>query len=184
MTSPDTPTALTNYLQLQKKVDVQFQHLFKKHQKNMLCHQGCHGCCLPNLTVSRIEADAIHHYLIQNGESLKTILELESQNPHQNTRCSFLDESGDCSIYDARPLVCRSHGVPHMIQIGRKQEGLDACELNFKDGFETLDVGDWIHLETLNFLLGLINQSLGEVGDDRFPLQASVLHSITPIALS
>ena len=184
MTSPTPPTALTNYLQLQKKVDTQFQLLFQKHQSQMKCSQGCHGCCLPNLTVSRIEADAIHHHLKQDEGSLQTILELETQNIYQNTRCTFLNQEGQCSIYEARPLVCRSHGVPHMVQISRKQEGLDACELNFQQGFETLDAGDWIHLETLNFLLGLINQSLGEAGDDRFPLQASVLHSLSPVALS
>ena len=182
--SSSSPTALTNYHQLQKKVDAQFQHLFQKHRQSMSCASGCHMCCLPNLTISRIEADAIHHYLMGDEILRNSVLELEQQNPHQSTRCTFLDVKGQCTIYDARPLVCRSHGIPHMIQINRKKEGLDACELNFKDGFERLDLGDWIHLETLNFLLGLINQSLGSVGDDRFPLQASVLQSMTPVALS
>ena len=178
-----TPNISEIYVNLQKKVDTQFQNLFQKHQSSMACTQGCHGCCLPNLTVSRIEADTIHRYLNQPSINLVSILDLETQNPHQNTRCSFLDGQGECSIYDARPLVCRSHGVPHMIQINRKQEGLDVCELNFMNGFETLEAGDWIHLETLNFLLGLINQKLGEEGNDRFPLQASILHSITPVSI-
>jgi Fe-S-cluster containining protein len=179
-----TPTAFTNYLQLQKKVDVQFQHLFQKHQTSMACVQGCHQCCLPDLTVSRIEADAIHQHLNQESTDLDLILDLETQNPHSGTRCSFLTKKGDCSIYDARPLVCRSHGVPHMIKVSRKEEGLDACELNFKKGFEILQAGDWIHLETLNFFLGLINQSLGDLGDDRFSLKATILRSITPAPLS
>jgi len=45
-------------------------------------------------------------------------------------RCAALDRDGRCKIYDARPLVCRSHGVP----IRLRQGGLpvvQACHRNF-----------------------------------------------------
>ena len=62
-----------------------------------------------------------------------------------------------CSIYAVRPLICRSHGAPVLVQIDAERDGLDACPKNFKEGMDMLDAGDWIHLETLNTLLGLID---------------------------
>ena len=177
-------TAMSNYQQLRDKVDHQFERLFQKHHSQMACSKKCHQCCMPDLTVSRIEADSIHLHLVNDSSILKDLIQLESENPYNHSRCTFLNPEGLCSIYEVRPLVCRSHGVPHMIQIERKKEALDACELNFQDGLNQLDPGDWIHLETLNFLLGLINQSLGEAGNDRFALKASVLGSILPVSNS
>jgi Fe-S-cluster containining protein len=48
----------------------------------------------------------------------------------ERDRCAALDPAGRCKIYEARPLVCRSHGVP----IRMRQGGLpvvQACHRNF-----------------------------------------------------
>ena len=70
---------------------------------------------------------------------------------------SFLAADGLCSIYEVRPLICRSHGAPILIQIDAKERAWTPAPKNFKKGMSMLDVGDWIHLETLNTLLGLID---------------------------
>lgn len=47
-----------------------------------------------------------------------------------DSRCAALDPAGRCKIYEARPLVCRSHGVP----IRLRQSGLpviQSCHRNF-----------------------------------------------------
>jgi len=44
-----------------------------------------------------------------------------------------------------------------LVQIDEDHEGIDACELNFTQGIDMLDDGDWIHLETLNTMLTLID---------------------------
>ena len=54
--------------------------------------------------------------------------------------------------------MCRSHGAPHLVKIDEKREGIDACHLNFTQGFDHLAPGDWINLENLNVLLALMNQ--------------------------
>src|SRR5688572_14697024 len=46
----------------------------------------------------------------------------------QSTACPNLDEDGLCIVYEHRPLVCRTFGLP--LREGRKYIG-DVCELNF-----------------------------------------------------
>lgn len=67
------------------------------------CRSGCHDCCIDALSVFEIEARNIaHHYrnLLLHGK------------PHPEGACAFLNESGECRIYDHRPYVCRTQGLP------------------------------------------------------------------------
>jgi hypothetical protein len=45
-------------------------------------------------------------------------------------RCAALDGGGRCRIYGARPLVCRSHGVPIRLR-DRGLPVVQACHRNF-----------------------------------------------------
>ena len=148
---------MQEYNNLRDKVDTQFEQIFGKHQSEMQCNEGCHDCCAPDLSVTQVEAEMIKSFLIARPDRIEYINKLIESNPHQNARCEFLAADGLCSIYEVRPLICRSHGAPILVQIDAKREGLDACPKNFKKGMNMLDVGDWIHLETLNTLLGLID---------------------------
>ena len=148
---------MREYQGLRGKVDVHFDMIFDKHQAEMRCAAQCHACCAPGLTVTRIEADAIRDHLTTHPELIPNLAELANRDPHQGQRCSLLDAEGRCSIYEARPLICRSHGAPVLVQIDESHEGIDACELNFTQGIDMLDDGDWIHLETLNTMLTLID---------------------------
>ncbi len=59
-------------------------------------------------------------------------------------RCAFLARSGECTIYGARPLICRTHGLPLAYRVyeydlhGRETnpdtaEYIDLwCDLNFR----------------------------------------------------
>ena len=48
----------------------------------------------------------------------------------QSTPCPNLDDQGLCVMYEHRPLVCRTFGLP--LREGRKYLG-DVCELNFTE---------------------------------------------------
>ena len=37
---------------------------------------------------------------------------LETEKPHNEGACAFLDETGACRIYKDRPYVCRTQGLP------------------------------------------------------------------------
>jgi Fe-S-cluster containining protein len=51
--------------------------------------------------------------------------------------CPALGTEGECTIYDARPVICRRFGMPMYDYKNPKK--LHACELNFKDGDEISD---------------------------------------------
>lgn len=148
---------MREYLNLRDKVDAEFNRLSLKHQQEINCALGCHECCAPELSVTQVEADMMRAYLTERPELIERLRVLAVDNPHKGTRCSLLSAEGHCSIYEVRPIVCRSHGAPVLVQIDEKREGLDACPKNFVSGMNMLDVGDWINVETLNTMSALID---------------------------
>lgn len=48
-----------------------------------------------------------------------------------------LGTEGECTIYEARPVICRRFGMP--IYDYKNPANVHACELNFKDGDEIMD---------------------------------------------
>jgi len=53
-----------------------------------------------------------------------------------NEMCPALDANGCCQIYDARPVICRSHGVPlryrHPVPLIHPSR-IDVCDKNFTE---------------------------------------------------
>lgn len=69
----------------------------------LTCRAGCAECCVDGLTVFAIEAEEIarHHAVVLEEE------------PHPPGACAFLDASSNrCRIYEHRPYVCRTQGLP------------------------------------------------------------------------
>ncbi|MGH2627714.1 MAG: YkgJ family cysteine cluster protein, partial [Anaerolineales bacterium] len=64
------------------------------------------------------------------------VQQVEGRLPLEGLRlpCPALDPDGACSIYEARPLVCRKFGMP--LYNPRRPGVLGACELNFSTGEE------------------------------------------------
>lgn len=75
---------------------------------------------------------------------------------HLDPRCPLLDEAGRCKVYAARPLICRSHGLP--IQVGPSTQR-DVCPLNFPDGPEPAELpdADVLNVNSLNAILAVID---------------------------
>jgi hypothetical protein len=89
------------------------------------CKKGCHDCCVDDLTVFKIEALNIQKF---NKTLLKTGI------PHAKGMCAFLDNKGACGIYEQRPYVCRTQGLPlHWIEElenGAMVAMRDICPIN------------------------------------------------------
>lgn len=133
---------LDNYKLLREEIDAATSKLWNEHQSNMACQKGCDKCCL-NFDVFPIEFDYIKKQVEEKyPEVLNQSLPHESSHEGDNKpseeicavageKCFFLKDH-QCTIYDARPIICRTHGYPllYMNEAGDQWE-LSHCELNF-----------------------------------------------------
>lgn len=117
---------LDNYKTLREEIDASTIQLWEEHQSNMACKSGCDMCCL-NFDVFPIEFDAIK----QQVEELYPGALQQTYPVALGEKCVFL-KNHQCSIYYARPIICRTHGYPllYMNEAGDQWE-LSHCELNF-----------------------------------------------------
>jgi Fe-S-cluster containining protein len=108
-----------------QKVDREVSRLSAIHSTRFRCRYGCRDCCVDELTVFKVEAE--------NIQSCYPGL-LRQTYPHPEGACAFLDEAGACRIYEHRPYVCRTQGLPLRWTEELSEESIiekrDICPLN------------------------------------------------------
>lgn len=120
--------------ELHAKVDAFFARVLARHGDDMQCQAGCADCCRVRLTVTSVEAAAIRALVASWPTARRRALAdaagagADAAGPAD--RCAALDEAGRCRIYAARPIVCRSHGVPVRMRRGHLPV-LEVCPHNF-----------------------------------------------------
>ena len=64
-----------------------------------------------------------------------------------------------CSIYESRPLICRTQGLPLLIESEDGEQEVDFCPLNFTEpgAIDDLDEDHLVPLDALNLRLALLN---------------------------
>ena len=111
--------------EIYRSVEEAAERLSRLHGPRLNCRRGCWRCCVDELTVFEVEA----LYIRQNFAEL-----LEAGEPHAEGACAFLDSRGDCRIYEARPYVCRTQGLPlrWIEEVSEEElvEMRDICPLN------------------------------------------------------
>lgn len=154
---------------LHAEVDRAVRRLEKRHAERLRCGRGCADCCVDDITVFPVEADAIrrHHPTL-----------LAEGTPHPPGRCAFLDPDGACRIYEQRPYVCRTQGVPlrwvDQGPSGEPVEYRDICPLNAEGpALESLAVDDCWTLGPVEAQLVAL-QGPGKAGEppERTPLRS------------
>lgn len=88
--------------ELHEAVDLAVRRLLARGAWQPQCGLGCRHCCVDGLTVFEVEAELIQ----RRFEPLLRGL------PHPEGACAFLDDAGACRIYEHRPYVCRTQGLP------------------------------------------------------------------------
>jgi uncharacterized protein len=95
------------------------------HGPRLTCRAGCHDCCSDALSVFEIEAAVIERH---HAELLSAGI------ANEEGGCAFLDERGECRVYEHRPYVCRTQGLPlrwlERDEDGEPAEIRDVCPLN------------------------------------------------------
>ena len=112
-------------LQIHESLDRDTRELSARQQPALNCRRGCADCCVDDLTIFEVEAQAIRE---RYGDLLR------DGAPHPAGRCAFLDGDDGCRVYDARPYVCRTQGLPLRWltenEAGERVEYRDICPLN------------------------------------------------------
>lgn len=138
---------------LQENASGFFDKIHQKHMAQMECKKGCSKCCKTDISVFEIESERINEWFKAQPElEQKKLTELWAT-PHQEGHCSFL-YNDQCTIYEARPLICRTQGLPLFLST---ENVLDYCPLNFKAGDPPKE--DWLNLERMNTLLSFAASS-------------------------
>lgn len=157
---------------LQDNVSQFFERFFEKYQSHMRCGKGCSSCCQDGLTVFPIEAERIFGWWIGLDASVRERIKAQWSDvlrPESTAQsCVFLSEN-QCTIYESRPVVCRSQGLPLKISVEKQNDGvseiemeLSICDLNFIDGETLPDSREWLDLDRLNILLTIAQRQWNE----------------------
>ena len=151
--TPTPPDILDNYRQLVAKVDALCSSITSRLQGELQCRAGCSSCCTA-ITIFPVEAAAMALLLKSLPDEISRDICSHVATQRGGERCPLL-RNDRCLLYEARPLICRTHGLP----IIYSQEGTqisDCCPLNLT-GTSSLSGADVINLDTLNTLLTAIN---------------------------
>lgn len=116
---PEAAESLAALAALHAAIDRRVAQLLPLHGPRLRCRVGCASCCVDGLTVFAVEAariEAEHPELLAHGQP-------------SAQGCAFLDQAGACRIYEARPYVCRTQGLP-LRWLEGEAERRDICPLN------------------------------------------------------
>jgi len=143
-----------NYKEILDRADLHFAEVMQSQPQNLACGAGCSLCCYGLFEIGSGDVPVIAEGLeklhpMRRKKVIRRALDIVEKSEHPNLRecspeekeaffdrtqatpCPNLDEQGLCMMYEHRPLVCRTFGLP--LREGKKYVG-DVCELNFKSG--------------------------------------------------
>lgn len=144
---------LDNYRQLVARVDALCRGIEGGLQEHITCSEGCSSCCTA-ITLFPVEAAALRAALdslpAKKAESILRHVAAHSQ----DERCPLLAQHR-CLLYAARPIICRTHGLP-ILYTENAEQHVDCCPLNLEQ-CESLPGTLVIELDRLNSLLVAVN---------------------------
>ena len=112
---------------LRNEIDSISKRLENVHHNFINCQKGCDLCC------SDFKVFLIVFYTILNNLKEKYPAgELISNDNKNDDNCIFL-ENHNCTIYNSRSTICRTHGLPLLFANDEGEWELLTCELNFTD---------------------------------------------------
>lgn len=169
-------------------VDQAFEVVRESHPEAIACGKGCADCCHAVFDVSLVEAvnlqacfqgldPAVREQIAgaaQKGlQDWKQIMESHLDPAVARIRCPLLDAHGACLCYAARPVNCRTYGIPTVID-GKGH----VCGLS---GFEPGTSYPTVNLASLQRILRDLSVRLAgeEMGASRWSIPAVVLDQST-----
>ena len=148
--------ALRAYQELIADVDRRCHRIVSRHADQIACGKGCAGnCCRIHLAVYPVEAVSMARALQRAAPDLRRRIRRKARHTNSFGPCPLL-EDGACLMYDARAVICRTHGMPMLTEY-RGHRAVGFCEKNFQD-LTTIPDEDIIDLANLNSALTAVNR--------------------------
>ncbi len=120
-------------VQLRRRVDAHFDAALARSPEAFACAPGCADCCGVRFGVFAIEADRVAaalRELATHDSGLRERVRRQASDA-AHTACALLVDRR-CAIYDQRPLICRSHGLPVRAREPDGSARVQVCPLNFR----------------------------------------------------
>lgn len=136
-------------------IQVEFDRNLELYGDKIQCRKGCSKCCSQIFHITLIDAYIIGEHIrtlpLKRREELQKKAREYLLHPplsggekehtagmfREGVPCPALGAEGECTIYEARPVICRRFGMP--VYDYKNPTNVHACELNFKDGDEITD---------------------------------------------
>ncbi len=152
------------------------KQLSAEHAKHLKCKEGCDLCCM-DYSIFPIEFYTILNRLQQKDFQPK------SKEQKDKASCIFL-KNHSCTIYENRPVICRTHGLPLLYMNDNNEWELSNCELNFtKFDFDKFNTKNTFPMDKFNSRLFVLNKKFitefeeNKYGEsDLIPLKKLVEH--------
>lgn len=144
---------LGNYRALVARVDDLSARIMGRFSSEIACTGGCDSCCR-HLTLFPVEAATLLTAFTNLPDHEQIRIRARAGRSLADSPCPLLDDHR-CVLYDARPLICRTHGLPLLVTVKDARQ-IDCCPLNFT-GTASLPGDAVIDLDRLNEALVAVN---------------------------
>jgi len=91
-----------------RQINVAADEVFRHAEGRAACARGCAHCCHVALPITSAEARFIGEQIGIQPKDVVNSPRRSKQSFSTGTPCPFL-KNGECSIYESRPLLCRTH---------------------------------------------------------------------------
>jgi uncharacterized protein len=149
---------IQGYLQLISELEAEIARVSRLHGPLLNCRPGCSSCCT-ELSLLPLEAAVIRKACAELEKDRSEIIRRQAA---PGAGCPFLHRRR-CLIYPARPIICRTHGLP-VAYVDPELEVVEvsACPHNFPAAHEFTTQG-LLFLDPYNERLLQLNRQLAPV---------------------
>lgn len=178
--------SLRSYKVLVRRVDNFVEGVLREYPSQICCTIGCSRCCESSFGVFPVEAWAVRDWLEKKGKRERKAIVDQIRFESTSTCPALVDRK--CVIYPARPILCRTQGLPILERNERGTLELSFCTENFKaQGVQMIIRGEFIlDLEKVNASLAALDQWFRSewmsVGRGQLPLRVRVIHFLEGLA--
>lgn len=144
---------LDNYRQVITRIDDLCRDIKAALHEQISCSEGCSSCCT-SFTLFPVEAASLKAALDALPDLEADAIRSHVRRYAAGERCPLLSHDR-CLLYVARPIICRTHGLP-ILYTDSTERRIDCCPRNL-EGCESLSGSAVIDVDRLNVLLAAVN---------------------------